>query len=379
MTDPLAAAISVLRSGWVFAVYLDALLLVSFAVPTIVRAAHVSYARAVPYVVGGSFALGVFSIVTGFYNGITDEPFAIPRYVTVLWAGHNPYTYPLVFDYTQIQFLAPPVTLHSDTTLVYLPLSMFVQVPFTGSFGYKGLSLAAWLATVYLLRRERWAVLVYGGPVPALVAANGFNDPIVLAFLTVAFVAPVAAPWRRIAEYVSLGMKQFAPFVAGVYYLFRRQWIRFALVVLVTFLFVLPFLLWGPFAEIFCSVFFVPPNACASGGSYGPGTVLVMHWNYYLWPVWLGALFGPRLYRWCRSPEGERHFRRARARLDARWAAHWRRLSQLWVMLAAYAAGYRAGFSPSAPIPPDSDPLPPDVGNPFADWSPTVPPRSPGR
>ncbi len=352
-----------------YRLWLDALALSAFAVPTLVRRLARSYASAVPYVVSVSAALGVVSIATGLFNGGTDEPFAIPRYVTVLAAGHNPYVVPLVFDYRVVQFLPGTVVpLHSTTTFVYLPLSMFLQIPFTGAVGYESLTLFAWAATVYLLRHDRWSVLVFGSPVIALLAANGFNDLLPIALLTYA-LSPRAPPRRRTAaEIVAYGTKQFAPIVMGIYYLARRRWLALAGVALVTVAFVVPFLIWGPWPLVACVAFLIPMASCPA--SEPLPAALYLHWNYYLWPVWLGALFGPRLYRWARSPEGLPYLLRARQTVRRVVAERHRRSFDLLALVWAYASAWGHGFRPGSAGPVPSESLGPATGNPFSDWPP---------
>ena len=363
-----------------FFIALDLLALASFLVPTLIRRANVAYGKALPYVAAFSLALGIFSIGTGIFNNGTDEPYAAAYWLSVLLNGHNPYVYHLTITYTQFQLFPPPElrTLSPTTTFVYLPLAAFLVIP-GGGTGFKAFSLLLWAGTLYLVRRERWTALVWGSPVIALMAANGFNDTVAILLLTVALVRPGPLATSKAAEYVSFGMKQFAPYLMGVYYLARRQWLNIGITLGVTLLILLPFLLWGPAFDVLCTAFVVVPLHSCPASYPLPGAAYV-HWNYYFWPVWLGAIFLPRLYRWVRSEVGRPHYA---------WAAGWVRpertghgghlrltiafaLAYLhWWFRPHYAsaegkAGGDADASRPSPVPPPE--------NPFGDWSPPSPP-----
>ncbi len=362
-----------------FSILLDLLALASFLVPWLVRRSRVAYARALPYVAAFSLALGVFSIGTGIFNNGTDEPYAAAYWLGVLLSGHNPYVYHLTITYTQYQLFPPPEfrTLSPTTTFVYMPLAAFLDIP-GGGTGFKAFSLLLWAGTLYLVRRERWTALVWGSPVIALMAANGFNDTVAILLLTVALVRPGPFATSKAAEYVAFGMKQFAPYLMGVYYFARRQWLNIGATLGVTFLLLLPFILWGPAFDVLCTAFVVVPfHSCPA--SYPLPMAAVVHWNYYFWPVWLGALFLPRLSRWVRSEVGRSHYAWA-----TRWVAPGR--PGLWGhirLTVAYVLAYlhwwvRPRYAPAGGGAPEragpsrgSSPTEPE--DPFGDWAPPSP------
>ncbi len=352
MMSSAAALVAFLQTGSRYAYLLDAATLVSLAVPAMVRRLGVPYRRAAPWIVGASVVLALVSVGTGLFNGGTDEPFTTPRYLSVLLAGHNPYVAPLVFSFTQVQGIPGHlVLLHSSTTFIYLPLTLLLSAPGLSGTGFGLLMVAAWGVSLYLLRDEPWSLLVWGSPVVAVWAANGFNDFAPLALLTFAFVVAARPRTGRALQFLALGMKQFAPAVVAVYYIARRRWASVGVTAGVTVLYLVPFLLWGPADQVFCAAFLIPLRGCPIPNQFPGG--LVLHWNYYLWPVWGIALFGPRLVRWAASPEGAPYYRAARSRSTARGA--W----EPWRLARAYLSAWWAGFAPPAPA---SDPSAPPVG-----------------
>ncbi len=341
MSPGFNAVLAFLETGTRYAYLLDAATLVSLAIPTFVRRLGVAYATAARWIVAASILLALVSVSTGLFNGGTDEPFTTPRYLSVLLAGHNPYATALVFSFSQTQGIPGHVILlHSSTTFIYLPLTLFLTAPGLPGVGFGLLMVAAWGASLYLLRHEPWSLLVWGSPVVAVWAANGFNDFAPLALLTFAFVVAARPRAGRTLEFLALGMKQFAPFVVAIYYLARRRWTAVAVTGAVTGLFLVPFLLWGPVDPVVCAAFLIPLQGCPIPNQF-PGA-LFLHWNYYLWPVWGVALFGPRLVRWAASSEGAPYYRAARARSRAGWAREPR------LLVRAYGEAWRAGFAPPA-------------------------------
>ena len=161
---------------------------------------------------GAALALGVLSALTGVFNGLTDEPYATPAFVRLF-----PDLYGGTLHLTYWQYGSGPFSISS--AYVYLPLLPWVQVP---GLDYRWVAIAAWLVAVYLLRANGAAVVLFGGPFAALVAANGFNDLVPIAFLTFAFV-PVSRRWSRVAELLSLGLKQFANAFVVLYYHSHRR------------------------------------------------------------------------------------------------------------------------------------------------------------
>ncbi len=316
-----------------YGIWLDLATLASFAIPFIVRQAGLPRARALRYLATASLVLGVFSVATGILNNGTDEPYAQARWLAVVLAGHNPYVYTLSFTYQQFQWYPPPyvATLRSTSTFVYLPLGTLLVIP-GGGTGFKAFSLAAWAASVYALRKEPWGALVWSSPSVALIAANGFNDPIPIALLSFALVAAPGRRSSKVLEYLSFGFKQFAPYLMGLYYATRRQWRSVVITVAVTVAFLTPFLIEGPAFAVVCTAFVLPAANCPA--SYPLPGAAYLHWNYYLWPVWAGAVFLPRLARWCRSAEGRAHFDWAIRRIRPR--SRWPSLSFGVAALLAY-------------------------------------------
>jgi hypothetical protein len=238
-------------------------------------------------------ALGfaVYSILTGYQNGYTDEPYTTPHYVSILLAGHNPYSYPLVLNYDQY---GTPI--HSVTRYVYFPLLMFWQVP---GLNYKFFMVLCWTATIWLLRRDAFAMITMAQPLVAVLAASGYNDYPVLLLLTVAFVGLGSRKYRW-AEILALGSKQFANVITVVYYAVRRDWRNVGVTVGVTAAFIVPFLIWDFFGTL-CSaiIYSFAPSCPMSRG--GPG----IHTNYSLYVLWGVAVFHRPLmerYRRFRAP-----------------------------------------------------------------------------
>lgn len=221
-------------------------------------------------------AFGVISILTGWGNGLTDEPFTTPRFASFVLSGHDPYTTQLVFTYQQYGR-----TLLSRSYYLYLPLLMFLQIP---GVDYKWFALGCWALVLLLVRRRFDTASLLAQPYVMLVAASGYNDLPVLLLLTLGFVG-----WegrrQKWAEYLSLGCKQFANAFVIAYYLVQRRW-RDTLVTLgVSAAFVVPFFVWGGPTILCPAVFANRLPSCPSGSSAG----LLL--NYPVWAVWLVAVF----------------------------------------------------------------------------------------
>jgi hypothetical protein len=238
--------------------------------------------RFLAFWVGAALALALASVLTGFFNGLTDEPYATPAFIHLL---PNLYGKPL--ELTYYQYGSGPLSL--DASYIYLPLMTFVQVP---GLDYRWVTLGAWTLMVYLLRRSGPAVVLVGSPWVALVAANGFNDLVPLTFLTLTFVTLQGWP-GRVAEVVSLGLKQFANVIILVYYLVQRRWREALLVVGVTVAFLLPFAVLDLPAVVCHAVLLDPQPVCGGGYSAAFAAGTGSHLNYYVWVLWLLAVFGP--------------------------------------------------------------------------------------
>ena len=242
--------------------------------------------------VGAAAALALVSALTGFFNGLTDEPYATPAFVRLL-----PDLYGKPLQLTYHQYGSGPLSI--DDPFIYLPLMPFVQLP---GLDYRVVTLGAWALTVGLLRRSPTAVVLMGSPWVALLAANGFNDAVPLLFLTLTFVT--LRGWSsRLAEVVSLGLKQFANAIIVVYYLWRRQWLEALLAVGITVAFLLPFALLDPSGVLCHAILLDPQPVCASGNVVSFAVGVFGHLNYYVWVVWVFAVFGPAYVVRLRGPD----------------------------------------------------------------------------
>ena len=236
-----------------------------------------------------SVTVALVSIVTGWGNGMTDEPYAMPAFIQPLLQGQNPYTTPIYVTYNQygtIFYLGP-------TKYVYLPLLIFLQ-PFIGAGTtyagtvYKIYVVLAWAVTLYLVRKSAFAVVAIGQPYMALLAASGFNDFVVLLLLTLAFVG-VNGRRQKWAEILALGCKQSANAFIAVYWAIKRDWTNMTIALVVSIAWVLPFLIWDPSAFI-CDAVVLFPSGCGGASTGG----VLLHLNYWAWPVWiLGVFFVP--------------------------------------------------------------------------------------
>src|SRR3989454_5738822 len=111
-----------------------ATLLVPYLVATY-RLGHRETLRRV--LVGGSAVVGIFSILTGYVNYLTDE-WATPQYVSLLLRGQDWYSVPLHFEYLKMHTI-----LSATIWNVYLPLLPFVQVPYVW-LDYRWFTLTMW-------------------------------------------------------------------------------------------------------------------------------------------------------------------------------------------------------------------------------------------
>jgi hypothetical protein len=232
-----------------------------------------------------SAALGIISILTGYVNYLTDE-WATPQYVTLLLQGHDWYSVPL-----QFQYVRSGMVLSAQVWNVYLPLLALVQVPYVW-LDYRWFTLGVWGLLVYSLRNRYYTSMALAGQYAAVMAANGFNDVIPLLFLTFAFVT-FKGRRAKAAEYVSLGMKQFANIFVFLYYLLRRDWKQAAVTVIVTALFLLPFAIWDWKSAICTPILDMPPD-CHNMNNLTFNSVHSLI-NFAIWPVWVVAVFYPTL------------------------------------------------------------------------------------
>ncbi len=257
-----------------------------------------SFARLVAL---AGLAVAIVSIATGIGNGLTDEPYVMPYFIGPLLHGQNPYSTAIYVTYNQYGtiYQVGPVR------YIYLPLLLVFQPFVGGGAGYKLFAVATWAGTIYLVRRNPFAVLAISQPYIALLAASGFTDFPALLLLTVGFVG-VAGRRQNWATYLALGAKQFANVFVGLYYLVHRDWKNFGIAIGVSLAWILPFFLWAPSAY-FCGAVLGAQGGCAHASAPG----FFVHLNYWVWPVWvLAVFFAPlreyyrRFANWARRAPG---------------------------------------------------------------------------
>jgi len=283
---------------WIFAVIWGFATLASVLLVYAVRRSGDDWRREWKLLFYLALALGIISIVTGFGNNATDEPFTMNAYLGLLLSGQDPYV-----TWVNVTFTAHVLNIWSNTvsapyTYVYLPLGLFLQVPGTGAIGYRSLCLACWVGIVYLVRKHEFAVICMVSPTVVLVAANGFTDLPALLLCTFALFGP--GGWIGTAsEYCSYGTKQFAVAFWFVYHLLRKQWLKAGLVILITLAWVAPFLVWHPYG-VWCEALTLGegPGCQNALSSTRHISDLWSHWNYYLWILWVYALFHTTINRW---------------------------------------------------------------------------------
>ncbi len=239
--------------------------------------------------VGISLVVALVALVTGWHNGLTDEPFVTPAFAQ-LWP--NLYGAPISVSYDQYGTHYLLTNLYN----VYLPGLAFAEIP---GISYKWTALAAWAGSVYLLRRRGESVVLWGGAWVGLLAANGFNDFVPCLALTLTFVTLVGTP-SRIAEIVSLGLKQFANLVVVAVHLYHRRWRDALLAVVITAAILAPFAYLSP-GGVECHVLLIQPGSCSQGVGPALGAGFVHHVNYLLWPLFVLAVFGPSYVRSLRA------------------------------------------------------------------------------
>jgi hypothetical protein len=245
-----------------------------------------------------SLGVAIVSVVTGWHNGLTDEPFVTPAFAR---AWPNLYGTPISVAYDQYgMHLAV-----SHVYNVYLPGLAFAVIP---GISYKWTAVAAWAATVYLLRGRGEAVVLWGGAWVALLAANGFNDFVPCLALTLTFVTLAGAP-SKAAEVASLALKQFANLIVVAVHLYHRRWRDAVLAVVITAAILAPFAYLSPNGVV-CHVLLIQPGSCSQGAGSALGTGFVRHINYLLWPLFVVAVFVPSYVRSLRNaaPGGVRGF-----------------------------------------------------------------------
>jgi putative flippase GtrA len=273
---------------------------------------------------GVGLAIAAFSVATGFWNGLTDEPYGTPAFIRLL---PNLYGSPLHLTYSQ--YGAGPLSLTSY--YVYLPLLAFLQVP---GLDYRWVTVGAWLLTLWFVRKQGASVTLLAAPWVALLAANGFNDFLPIAALTASIVA-LAGARSKLAEILALGMKQFANVIDVVWHLWNRRWRDALLAVGVTAAFLLPFAYLSP-SGVWCHAILLSPKACSGSSGFTSGAAAISHLNYFLWPIWILAIFGVRYVASLRTPANAPVRAEATSAVVAvRRTSSTSPPSEAWVLLAA--------------------------------------------
>ena len=231
--------------------------------------------------IGFGAALAIVSVVTGFLNGFSDEPYGTPAYASLGWGL---YSHPVAFYYVQYG-----KTYFENSYDVYLPLLAFVQIP---GLDYRWVSLLAWAGMIYLVRDRPVALAGLAVPWIPLLAANGQNDFVPLFALTLALAVPLGG-YRWPAEAFALALKQLANVVVFLYHLARREYLRAALAVLITVAILAPFLYLDA-NGVYCHVLVGDPGAGCVGH---PWTFFVFKRNYWLYPTWVLVVFYEPLRR----------------------------------------------------------------------------------
>jgi hypothetical protein len=245
-------------------------------------------AWALPTVFAVGVALAVVSVLTGFLNGFSDEPYSTPAYAALGWGL---YTHPVVFTYVQYGR-----TYLESSYDVYLPLLTFVQVP---GVDYRWISLVAWAGAVYLVRANRIAVVGLSAPWIPLLAANGQNDFVPLFALTLALAVPLGR-YRWPVEAIALALKQPANVVVFFYHVVRREYMQAVAAVAITIAILAPFLYLDAGA-VWCHVVVGDPGSSCTGHAV---SFFVFKRNYWLYPTWVVVVFyeplRQRFRRWIR-------------------------------------------------------------------------------
>ena len=232
-------------------------------------------AWAIPALLAVGSAIAVASVLTGFLNGFSDEPYGTPAYAALGWGL---YSHPVAFYYSQYG------TVHFENSYdVYLPALAFVQLP---GVDYRWTSLIAWVGSLYLLRERSIALSGMAVPWIPLLAANGQNDFVPIFALTLALTIPLGR-WRWPAEAFALALKQLANVVVFLYHLARREYLRAAAAIAITFLILVPFLLIDA-QGVYCHVLIGDPGTGCVGH---PWTFFVFKRNYWLYPTWVAVVF----------------------------------------------------------------------------------------
>ncbi len=230
-------------------------------------------------------AVAVYSTWTGTLNGLSDEPYTTPAYASLGWGL---YTHPLNLTYVQYG------TSHFESSFyVYLPLLTFLQVP---GLDYRWVALGAWAGMVFLLRRDPFALTGLSVAWVPLLAANGQNDFVPLLAITGALVVrPERGGW--VVEALSLGLKQPANVLVGLYHVVRGEYLAAVASVAITVAILGPFLYLNAGA-VYCHVLVGAPNNTCTGR---PWTFFVFKRNYWLYPTWAVVVFHRSVGGWVRK------------------------------------------------------------------------------
>lgn len=229
-------------------------------------------------------AVAAVVIITGVYNFLTDETFTIPVEQSMLFAGLNPYSVRHIVYYDG-----------SDRSVGYLwelPLTV-IFVPPGGWRVYEMTMVMSWVGLVYVMRNHR-AGLWMSYPWFAILAANGYSDFLPLLCLSLSWISG-----NKWAGWIALGFKQFANVLAVARYWVLRDWRGLTVAFVATMIWVVPFLVWDAHAFICNAVLFGLPSSCPlnnpSSGNHQPVDVWYPNINYFIWPVFTLAMYGPQI------------------------------------------------------------------------------------
>lgn len=262
----------------VICLFLHPLSMLAFKIP-------IRNAIRISFTVG--FLLGIFSIATGIFNGLTDVPFAFPLEQQILFQGRNPYnSYELVYWNRDLHV----------SHFWELPLSLVFVPPIGGYIAFEIFMFICWCVTIYILRNHIAGIMM-SAPYVALLSANGFSDFLPILLLTISFVG-INGRHYRIAEVISLGVKQFACVIVAIRYIFIRDYKNFIMTCLIILGWCLPFLIWDWHSFICQAVIFENHSSCVSSyflGRENPAFLQIggisITVNYMLYSLWLIGVY----------------------------------------------------------------------------------------
>lgn len=195
----------------------------------------------------------------------TDEPAFAAFYYPDILSGKNPYA-------TEHSVPGTP-----NSTFVYFPLLIFVQIPF---INYLVTLLIFYILTIVVLRNDPIALFIFANPVTACVMYAGFND-----FIPIFFMIFAIKQRNRIAKWLSCGCKQFSLPIFIVVDFVKKDYKAIFQTIIVTSLICLPFFVWDPQAFVNSAILkHIPKIQEISSG-------VKLYPNYWLYPLTLCTLY----------------------------------------------------------------------------------------